>query len=50
MLGSFRRLPREEFGLSTHAYDDLAASVDRWRNEVAITQRPIESRDPEAEL
>jgi hypothetical protein len=50
MLGSFHRLTPEEFGLSTYAYDDLARSVERWRTELDVKQRPIESPDPEVEL
>jgi hypothetical protein len=50
MLGSFRRFAPDELALSAHAYDDLAQSVEAWRNELATAQQLIESREPEVEL
>jgi hypothetical protein len=50
MLGSFRRFPPGEFGLSADAYENLARSVEDWRLELTAGARPIEPGAPEVEL
>ena len=46
MLGSFGRFESDEFGISPAAYDDLARSVEQWREHLAVSDGPIEPLDP----
>ena len=46
MLGSFGRFGSEEFGISPAAYDDLARSVEQWREDLSVNDGPIEPPDP----
>ena len=46
MLGSFGRFASEEFGISPAAYDELARSVEQWRENLAVSEGPIEPPDP----
>lgn len=50
MPRGFRRFAPKEFGLSKDAYEDLARSVERWRDELGVTQAPVDPPGPEIEL
>ena len=43
MLGSFGP---DKFGISPAAYEDLARSGEQWREDLAVSEGPIEPPDP----
>jgi hypothetical protein len=47
MLGSFHRFAPGDFDLPAGAYDRLAESVERWRDELSADAPPIEPPVPE---
>lgn len=46
MLGSFGRFGSDEFGISPAAYDDLARSVEEWREDLSVSEGLVEPLGP----